>query len=217
MPWPTTCLIARFLFNLVDDGPRLPAPNVSPTHGVLTVRHSEEDRIGTATQWRLVPFWAKDASIAYKTINARSETVVSKPAFRGAFKSRRCLIPALGFYEWAHDGDRGQPHFFRLASHEPFAMAGIWETWRSPAGDELVSCSILATEANGLVGAAHPRMPLILTPEAEATWLELSAPPELLLELARPHPADRMESYPVTPAVNTPRYQGMDSVQPLPT
>lgn len=95
-------------------------------------------------------------------------------------------------------------------------MAGIWEKWRSPAGDEVVSCSILTTEANHLVAAVHPRIPLILTPESESAWLEPEAPAELLLELARPHPSNRMESYPVTTAVNTPRYQGLDAVEPLP-
>jgi len=212
--WPG--LMTRFLFDLSGDGPKLPAPNVSPTQGVLAVRaDADGSRVGSVFRWGLVPFWAKDLSIGQKMINARSETVATKPAFRNAFKQRRCLIPASGFYEWARDGGKRQPYFFRRRDGEPYAFAGIWDRWTSAQGEEVETVSILTTEANEVVGSVHPRMPVILLPEAEDTWLSPAAPAELLLELARPYPVELMQGYPVTAAVNTPRYQGLDATQPL--
>ena len=120
-------LLTRFLFRKVSEGLRLSAPNGSPTQTVLTIRETEEGRLGSSMRWGLVPFWGKDLSIGIKMIHARSETVATKPPFRTALKQRRCLVPASGFYEWARDVGKRQPHFFRRLHREPFAMAGIWD------------------------------------------------------------------------------------------
>lgn len=191
--------------------------NIAPTQPVPVIR------CGPAAQrqfdylyWGFVPSWAKDPSIGARMINARSETVAEKPAFRTAFKRRRCLVLADGFYEWQKVGSKKQPYYFHLLDHQPFGFAGLWDYWHGPDGSELESCTILTTAANALMQPIHDRMPVILPPEAYTTWLDpasQTAPP--LLPLLRPYPESQMQSYPVSLAVNHPRYDHPDCILPL--
>ncbi len=184
-----------------------PRYNISPSQPVATIlaRESGAQRILKMMRWGLIPSWAKDASIGNKLINARSETVSQKPAFRQAFRHRRCLIAADGFYEWARSGKQRQPFYFQRAERQPFGLAGLWETWQSPTGDQIESCTILTTSANALMAPIHQRMPVILAPEAYEEWLR--APAERAQDLAgtlAPCPEDWLDVYPVDPMVNRP-------------
>lgn len=152
-------------------------------------------------RWGLVPAWAKDPAIGHRMINARAETVAGKPAFRAAFKSRRCLVPALGFYEWQATPHGKVPHYITTADGSVMAFAGLWETWRPAEGDPVVSYTILTTAANALVAGVHDRMPVILAPGDRQEWLTARDPARLLA----PCPADRLRTWPVSTRVNSPR------------
>ncbi len=153
-------------------------------------------------RWELVPHWAKDVKIGYKMINARAETVRTKPAFRSAFASRRCLIPADGFYEWQRSRTPRQPHYIRKRDGKPMAFAGLWEIWRG--GEEpLESCAIITTGPNTLMAPLHDRMPVILAPGAFEGWLVGS--PEQAAGLLKPYAGEDLEVYPVSRRVNNPR------------
>ena len=157
-------------------------------------------------RWGLVPFWTKDLSVGYRMINAKSETLALRPAFRTAYRKRRCLILADGFFEWKKDGKAKIPMYIFLKSHEPFAIAGLWESWTAPSGDTIRSCTIITTEPNSFIESIHNRMPVILPEEAEALWLDpLTEDPDLLKPLLLPLPAGSMESYPVSTLVNSPK------------
>jgi putative SOS response-associated peptidase YedK len=157
-------------------------------------------------RWGLIPSWAKDTTIGNRMINARAETLAEKPAFRNALKNRRCIIPADGFYEWQKLGKMKQPMRIVLKSGQPFGFAGLWERWQSPEGEEVLSCTIITTEANELLKAVHDRMPVILTRDAEAAWLNLNIQEtENLLPLLKKFPSDEMEFYPVSREVNSPQ------------
>ena len=154
-------------------------------------------------RWGMIPSWAKDPSVAAMMINARSETARTKPAFRDALKSRRCLIPADGFYEWQRTGKAKQPHCFEVNEGELFAFAGIWDRWRDPDGKTVESCSILTTTANAAAFAVHDRMPVILDLETYDLWLDpgmkdVGAASELL----KPYDARLMRCYPVSTRIN---------------
>ena len=150
-----------------------PRYNVSPGTDVLIVRSRErETREIGITRWGLVPFWAKDSDFGAKTINARSETASQKPAFRAAFRYKRCLIPADGFYEWAGSGRKKQPFFIHLENRKPFAFAGLWESWTGADGSVLETCTILTTEANEKLSKLHHRMPVILPQDSYAGLAE---------------------------------------------
>lgn len=191
------------LFEL-DEVPELrPRFNIAPTQEVAVVRAREGRRELGAVQWGLVPSWAKDLAIGQKLINARAETVAEKPAFRSALRARRCLVVADGFYEWQPTAGRKQPWYFRLRDGRPFAFAGLWERWQVPGIDPLESCTIVTTEANGLVAPVHARMPVILSPEGCARWLA-GGPTEELQTLLAPFPPDRMRAHPVSLRVNSP-------------
>jgi putative SOS response-associated peptidase YedK len=194
-----------------------PSYNVAPTHNILAVREGGDGREMTFLKWGLVPSWAKDASIGARLINARSETVEEKPSFRDAFRRRRCVIPADGFYEWRREGGRKQPFFFRMRDERPFGLAGIWERWEGAGGEAINSCTILTTEANGVLRPVHDRMPVILHPEEHSVWLEGGAREmESLIELLRPYPAKEMVGYPVGPLVNNPRSKGPELIAEWP-
>jgi len=207
---------AREAFGLtetpVDWSPRY---NVAPTQ-MLPVLISAEDRRVASMRWGLVPSWAKDPAIGSRMINARSETLEEKPAFRGAFRSRRCLILADGFYEWQKSGTGkgpSTPFYFRRADSKPFAFAGLWESWRTPEGQDLRTCTIITCAANGLVAPVHERMPVILSGEDSWSWLT-PHPPPVLSAFLRPYPAEAMVRYPVSRAVNSPDRDGPELVQP---
>ena len=189
-----------------------PSYNIGPTQEVAAV--VEEKRKLEMFRWGLIPSWAKDPAIGNKMINARAETVSEKPSFRSAFKKRRCLIVADGFYEWQKTDGGKQPYHIRMKDSSPFAFAGLWETWDGD-GEEIRSCSIITTDANDLMNEIHHRMPVILTPETYEAWL---APgfeeKEPFLDLLRPYPSDGMEVYPVSRRVNRPSNNEPSVVQP---
>ncbi|XGW00564.1 MAG: SOS response-associated peptidase [Leptolyngbya sp. BL-A-14] len=165
-------------------------------------------------RWGLVPSWAKDLTIGAKLINARAETVAEKPSFRTAFKQRRCLILADGFYEWQRlDRKTKQPYYFQLASQQPFAFAGLWERWQGD-DDVVETCTILTTEANELLQPVHDRMPVILAPESYEQWLAPTTAAETLQRLLHPYDADGMKGYPVSTTVNSPVHDSPECVAP---
>jgi len=182
-----------------------PRYNVAPTQPVPVIRQNPKGPVRELSllRWGLIPSWSKDASGAARMINARSETVATLPAFRDALKSRRCLIPADGFYEWERRGTAKQPYCFEVNDGELFAFAGIWERWKDASGNWIKTCSILTTTPNAVTSAIHDRMPVILDPADYDLWLDpgmrdLMAATELL----RPFDASLMTSYPVSARVN---------------
>jgi putative SOS response-associated peptidase YedK len=177
--------------------------NVAPSHELPIVRVNRDGkRELAAMRWGLIPHWAKDKSIGYKTINARAETVATAPAFRDSFKWRRCLVPATGFYEWRKVAGGKQPYHLGMIDGSPFAFAGLWSRWKSPQDEWIDTFTIVTTEANELTGKIHNRMPVILAPEDYARWLDAEAPDAG--ELLKPYPADEMRAYPVSTRVNKP-------------
>jgi putative SOS response-associated peptidase YedK len=194
-----------------------PRYNIAPTQPVVIVRANERDgREMTRVRWGLIPFWAKEAKIGARMINARGETVASKPAFRSAVKSRRCLVPADGFYEWMKTGAAKQPYLVRFSDRRPFAFAGLWETWRPADGDAVESCTIITTTPNDLVSPIHDRMPAILPPSVHDEWLARGPIAEPRLEqILIPFPADEMEAFPVSTRVNTPVNDDPECVAPV--
>jgi putative SOS response-associated peptidase YedK len=206
--------------------PSVPRYNIAPTQPIAAIRLAEDgQRELTFFHWGLIPSWAKDVKIGSRMINARSETVTEKPSFRAAFKRRRCLIPADGFYEWQKQTNGKQPMFIRPAEGEeqpglslpkrPFALAGLWEVWRDPDGSALQSCTILTTTPNELMAPIHNRMPVIIEPEDYDLWLNPEPDPEQGLHLLRPYPAEKMTAYPVSTVVNNPRNETPDCIQPI--
>jgi len=208
-----------------------PRYNIAPTQPAPVVRAWRSKSQGTArreldlVRWGLVPSWAKAddvTGIGSRMINARSETVASKPAYRAAFKYRRCIVPADGFYEWQVVGetDRGkavkQPHLIYLADEQPFGFAGLWEHWQDAAGNELETCAILTTAANEMMRELHDRMPVILDREDYARWLDPANDTGAGLEdLLRPFPAELMAHHPVAKRVGSPRHDDAELLKPL--
>ena len=193
-----------------------PRYNVAPSQNIPIVREESGARRFALARWGLIPHWAKDTKIGYHTINARAETVASKPAFRNAFKHRRCLIPADGFYEWQvmPDSKIKQPWFIVLRDREPMAFAGLWEQWQSSEGEELESCSIIVTDANEIMRPIHDRMPVILAPGDWGAWLETDAKDAGYLQsLLKPYPAEGMEAWPVSTKVNSPRNDSVECME----
>lgn len=192
-----------------------PRFNIAPGQLILAVRETEGGRRAAMLKWGLVPSWAKDPSIGYRMINARSESVSQKPAFRQAFERRRCIIPADGFYEWRKEGKAKIPMRFRLRGRRLFAFAGLWESNTIAAGEPLLTCTILTTSANELVRPIHDRMPVILTDEAIDLWLDPDVPGEGVRPLLRPYPAEEMEAYEVSPKVNSATNDGPELIEPV--
>lgn len=193
-----------------------PRYNIAPMQDILSIRQAEDEREAVFLKWGLVPSWAKDAAIGAKLINARSETITEKPSFREAFKKRRCIIPADGFYEWQRTDGKKQPFFFRMRDESPFGFAGLWERWQGAGGEAINSCTILTTEANEVLRPVHDRMPVILHPEEYSLWLEGDErEQELLRELLRPYPAEEMTGHPVSSLVNSPGNKGEELIKEL--
>ncbi|AGT30438.1 hypothetical protein M493_07695 [Geobacillus genomosp. 3] len=206
-------LQARFHFRY--QGSLAPRFNIAPSQEVLTVVAEGEERIGKMMRWGLVPFWAKDDRIGAKMINARAETVDEKASFRHAFKRRRCLILADGFYEWKKDGAKKVPYRFTLKTGEPFAFAGLWERWEGASGP-LETCTIITTRANGIVAPIHDRMPVMLPPERHEDWLDPRLDDsEYLKSLLRPYPEEQMQVYEVSALVNSPKHDVSACIEPV--
>ncbi len=205
------------VFPLFDGADVRPRYNIAPSQPVLAVRRT------TATprpefvrlRWGLVPPWAEEVKIGYRLINARAETAADKPAFRSAFRRRRCLILADGFYEWQKLDHGKQPYCIRLSQARPFAFAGLWERWDKD-GQSLESCTILTTEANELMRPLHQRMPVILDPADFDNWLDpVPSQPGSLQRLLRPFPSADMIAFPVSTLVNNPANDRPDCQTPL--
>lgn len=191
-----------------------PRYNIAPTQPVLAVTNDGQRTAGFM-RWGLVPFWAKDLKAGYRMINAVGETLAAKPAFRAAFKKRRCLILANGFFEWRKDGKAKVPTYIFLKSREPFAFAGLWETWKAPDGEVVRSCTIVTTTPNQFVAPVHNRMPVLLPQEAEALWLDpMTEDARVLTPLLIPSPSELMDSYVVSGVVNSPKNSGPECIQP---
>jgi putative SOS response-associated peptidase YedK len=192
-----------------------PRYNIAPSQPVLTLIDAQERRAGFL-RWGLIPSWAKDPSIGDRMINARAETVAEKPSFRRALQKRRCLVLTDGFYEWRKEGKQKTPLFIALKSHEPFAFAGLWETWKSSTGEVIHSCTIITTTPNALMESIHNRMPVILPRAAEEPWLDRTVEdPQSLLRLLTPYPAEEMVAYPVSQLVNSPRNDTPACIEPV--
>ncbi|MFQ6017387.1 MAG: SOS response-associated peptidase, partial [Kiloniellaceae bacterium] len=209
----------RALFGFPERPNLAPRANIAPTQDVAALRlgaagdggetggGAEPGRRFVWLRWGLIPAWAKDLAIGNRLINARAEGVAEKPAFRAAFRKRRCLILADGFYEWRKEAGRRQPYRITLPEGGPFAFAGLWERWTAPPGgpaaaERIESCTIITTEANALLRPLHNRMPVILDPAALAAWLDPETPPDEARALLRPDPGAAMTLYRVSPRIN---------------
>ncbi len=200
--------------NEIDQDFYQPSFNVAPSQNVLSVINDGESNRLVYFRWGLIPTWAKDKNIGYKMINARAETLTEKPSYRNAYKKRRCIIVADSFYEWKRIDDKTKiPMLIKLKSNELFGLAGLWETWKS--NDETIhSCTIITTKPNELVADIHDRMPVILKPQAEQTWLAPSiTDTNQLNSLLIPFDTNSMEAYQVSPLVNSPKNNSMDLIQ----
>ena len=190
----------------------LPRYNVAPSQSMPVVVRNSPNRL-VEMQWGLIPSWSKEPRAQFSTINARAETITKSPVFRGPFKSRRCLVPASGFYEWRQTGQGKQPYCIRLKEEDLFAFAGLYDVWRDREGNELYSYTVITTTPNDLVAPIHNRMPVILRQEDEQVWLDNEADSARLLALLVAYPADKMEAYPVSRAVNSPANEGAELLQ----
>lgn len=194
-----------------------PNYNIAPSYPVLSViNDGYQNRLGYL-KWGLIPPWAKNETVGYKMINARAETLAEKPSFRNAFIKKRCLIIADSYYEWKRtNNDKKVPMRIQLKSGELFAMAGLWEQWKSPKGDSIFSCTIITTKANTLLKDIHERMPVILNPEAEKNWLDRNiTDTHVLNSLLNPLSEHLMETYEVSSLVNSPRNNSPSLIQPI--
>ena len=206
----------------LDQLPELrPRYNIAPTQDVPVVRMVAEGeqrrRVLHLLHWGLVPSWAADPTVGNRMINARCETAAVKPAYRAAFRRRRCLVLADGFYEWKSLGRSSrQPHLIRMRDGRPFAFAGLWERWRRGEEQALESCTLLTCDSNELVAPIHKRMPVILAPEDYDRWLDPELQdPTALASLLRPYPAGEMTAFVVSPRVNSPALDDPACVEPV--
>jgi putative SOS response-associated peptidase YedK len=196
--------VMALMFELGMKPDWLPRYNIAPSQQAPIVRVDKEGgRRASMVRWGLIPHWAKDKSIAYKTINARAETVATAPAFRDAFRKHRCLVPASGFYEWQVRAGGKQPYRIGMIDDAPFAFAGLWSRWNDPEGQTIDTYTIVTTEPNELTAKVHSRMPVILAREDYSRWLDVAAPDPA--ELLRPYPAEEMRAYPVSSRVGSPK------------
>ena len=206
--------VVRGFDSIPDWSPRY---NVAPTTVMLCVRETKDGRELFPAKLGLIPSWAKDAKLGVSAFNAKSEAVDTKPMFRSAFKSRRCLVIASGFYEWEKlDARTKQPHYITLKSGEPMAMAGLWETWKPPDGEPIQSCTICTTDANPFMLKLHDRMPVILPNATIAPWLDPAIKdPVALKPILAQLPPDQLQEWPVSKDVGNVRNQGEYLAEPL--
>ena len=201
----TESICKHFRINL--SSPILPRFNIAPSQKVLGIRPASKAHEYTSAllSWGLIPSWARDQSIGARLTNARSETVLTKPSFRDSFRRRRCLIPADGFYEWTASKNRKQPYYIRLASHQPFGIAGLWDSWESD-GERIETCTILTCDANEAMKHLHPRMPVVIQPERYDAWLDPATPMSELSQDLFPFSTKTTVISPVSDYVNNVRH-----------
>lgn len=221
---PFEAIVRLFAVDEVRAGPHEPRYNIAPTQDVPIVRRAPfagEGEMERAVRelvlarWGLVPFWAKDRSIGNRMINARAETVAETPAYRAAFRKRRCLIPADGFYEWKKSEGARQPWYIHARSGDPIAFAGLWELWDAKGTEPpLETCTIITTRASAFMAPLHARMPAVLEADARDAWLDAATPASELLGLLQPPDDDRLEAWPVSRKVNSPFNQAPELIEP---
>ena len=204
---PLSVLMQEFELQVPLDFPVFDRYNIPPTVQIPVIRRLETQRTMSLMRWGLLPSWTNDPKKSPLLNNARAETVAEKPSFRSAYKNRRCIIPASGFFEWLTEGKSKQPYLFRHPDDRPLAFAGLWEKW-----GELESCTIITTEANEVMAPIHDRMPVILGRNDYSRWLDTSADVDGLLT---PCPPDELICYPVDPVVNNARNEGPQCIMPL--
>lgn len=206
------------MFDLTEIPAVVPRYNLAPTQeaAVVRVERAGAPRHLDLLRWGLIPYWAKEASIGNRMINARSESVAEKPAYRFSFRKQRCLIPTDGFYEWKKEGKLKQPHLIRRKDAKPFAFAGLWARWQDPEKGPRDTFTILTTDANELIRPLHDRMPVILDPKDFDLWLDPTVEDRERLEpLLAPFDAGQMDTFPVSRAVNSPAYDAAECIAPL--
>jgi putative SOS response-associated peptidase YedK len=211
-------LVEEYFDSPSEEQDWVPRYNISPTQPVPVIRQNPKEPVRELSlmKWGLIPSWAKDSSVAASMINARSETVHEKPAFRDALKSRRCLIPADGFYEWVRTAKAKQPYCFEVNGGELFAFAGLWDGWKDPNGNWLKTCSILTTTPNAVTSAVHDRMPVILNPDDYDLWLDPGMNNmQVVSELLKPYDARFMRCYPVSTRVNSVSNDDLECSRPV--
>lgn len=189
-----------------------PRYNIAPSQRVPIIS-SDAPRELKLYRWGLIPSWARDPKIGYKMINARGETIAEKPSFRSAFKKRRCLIPATGFYEWQKTSTGKQPMHIHLKSGKVMTFAGLWESWKDAEEKEIRTFTIVTTTPNTLMAPIHDRMPVIISPELRADWLDIELPAEEVQQLVRPYLEGALEADRVSTKVNSPRNEGPELLQ----
>ncbi|KLU67402.1 putative SOS response-associated peptidase YedK [Desulfosporosinus acididurans] len=193
-----------------------PRFNIAPSQSVPVVVRENDRNYLRMFRWGLIPSWAKDEHLGSKMINARGETLSEKPSFRKSFEQKRCLVLADGFYEWKKEGRIKAPYRITLQDGKPFAFAGLWDTWLSPSGQRINSCTIITTASNKLMETIHQRMPVILPADKESLWLNVEASSSHDVQgLLTPYPSEQMVAYEVLPYVNSPSYEGPECVMPV--
>lgn len=212
-------IFKKFKIEITEELIKLIKPryNIAPAQDVpIIVRTKEGKNQLKRIRWGLIPFWAKEPSIGYKFINARSETVSTKPSFRKAFLNQRCIVPATGFYEWMRKSNDKVPFFFVPKKDKLFSFAGIYDIWKDVSGMQIVTFAILTTEANDKISEIHDRMPVILEKDEEDIWLDPNIHEiEALIPLFDPFPASDMQSFVVSRSVNSPRNDSADLIKPV--
>lgn len=206
----------QFRFEELSD--LTPRYNIAPSQPVVSVRMNSGSttREGVMLKWGLIPSWAKDPAMGMKLINARAETVAEKPSFRKAFRQRRCLVLADGFYEWQKEGQTKQPYYIRMKDERPFAFAGLWEHWTDAEGNVLETCALMTTEPNEIMTPIHHRMPVILNPNAYDPWLDPTLQDvSRLTPLLQSYPAEEMMANPVSRVVNNARIDDPRCIEPF--
>ncbi|ALC91926.1 hypothetical protein AM500_20630 [Bacillus sp. FJAT-18017] len=202
-------------FDFEFDGDLNPRYNIAPGTNILAIVNRGGKRVGMDFRWGLIPYWANDEKIGYKMINARAESVHEKPSFKNPLKTRRCLIPADGYFEWKREGKTKQPYRFVSKETVPFAFAGLFDRWDKD-GKTIFSCTIITTEANEKTAAIHDRMPAILEPEQQKIWLDPAVDNPLeLTSLLTPFPSNKIDFYEVSTLVNSARNEDKEIILPL--
>jgi putative SOS response-associated peptidase YedK len=205
-------------FNITNPPLFTPRYNIAPSQPIAAIRIDPDTATRTLVmlRWGLIPSWAKDPKIGHQCINAKAETVAEKPSFRSAFKKRRCLVIATGFYEWQIQRRAKQPMWIGLRSQQPFAFAGLCEHWTPAEGEPLETCTIITTEPNDLMAPIHNRMPVILSPTSYDQWLDPTFQQVASLNaLLRPYPSTALTAYPVSTLVNNPRHDVPQCLEPV--